>query len=94
MHQALGPEVLRPSPNSVVLDRLGLLEPQALDYIHKQASRVGRSPGSNLVFSLQVHAPATRPAQLPVHKRHKLGLQPRIGKPAAAVCWGLFPPAF
>lgn len=40
MHQALGPEVLRPSPNSVVLDRLGLLEPHALEYIHRQAVRV------------------------------------------------------
>lgn len=40
MHVAAGPDVLRLSPNSVVLDRLGLLEPQAMAYIDRMAARV------------------------------------------------------
>lgn len=40
MHQAQGPEVLRLSPNSVVMDRLGLLEPAAMAYLDKQSVRV------------------------------------------------------
>jgi hypothetical protein len=42
MHIAAGPDVLRLSPNSVVLDRLGLLEPQAMAYIDHMAARVSR----------------------------------------------------
>lgn len=41
MHQDLGPEAQRLSPNSVVLERLGLLEPSALAYFDKMMSRVG-----------------------------------------------------
>lgn len=38
MHQR--DEGPRLSPNSVVMDRLGLLEPSALDYFNKQAAKV------------------------------------------------------
>lgn len=38
MHQ--GPNVLRLSPNNVVLDRLGLLEPAALSFIGRMSNMV------------------------------------------------------
>jgi hypothetical protein len=40
MHQELGLSTLRLSPNCVVLDRLGLLEPAAMAYIDRMAIRV------------------------------------------------------
>jgi hypothetical protein len=40
MHQLLGPDTLRLSPNCVVLERVGLLEPEAVAFINKMAARV------------------------------------------------------
>lgn len=48
MHVAAGPDVQRLSPNSVVLDRLGLLEPQAMAYVDRMAARVSTSLRRNV----------------------------------------------
>jgi hypothetical protein len=50
MHVAAGPDVLRLSPNSVVLDRLGLLEPQAITYTDRMVARVSKADAASFVL--------------------------------------------